>query len=577
MRAPLAALLLIVAPHDQPPRIPLLAAAPPDTLTAHALDAYLARAEAFGFSGAVIVARGGRPLLARGYGFADRRRGTPNTTATVFGLSSADKTLIAATALRLVASGRLALDAPIARTFPDAPEQARAITLRQPLSHTSGVADLYWDQHPDLDHAAFARWALAQPLDFAPGTEWGYSNANFWILEEIIARAAGRPFEQVLATELLGPAGMRHTGLPSRDWRGQAIAAYRPWTYALPPGTAADAEPLLGRPRANWMLMTTADDLLQWVRALRDDRVLDAAARRLLWTEVSSGYALGWNVGRTARGTRVAFHGGSGSGVGMQAQLRLWLDEDVSLIILANSTAELISADALVPGIEAILFGGSALLPPAAAPPASNPRDVEGAWTLPAGDSLVVARAGDGRLVARARGTAAALLLVPDAVAPMPAEFADTPAEAILRGALVGDFAALRAAVPEASRLLAAQRRLERLVTRLARVGRVTAVYTALHRAVENDGVPAVQSLLAVRGDGAQVLVRVTRSSAGERTFDLQPLPDLVELPLVPDPAGGWQAWTFRSITRVVVDPRDGRLLLRGRFHDVALARAPVP
>src|SRR4051812_22963427 len=102
----LAAPLLLSAPIQSPPRCqkPLPTTATP---LASTLDDYFARAEAFGFSGSVIVAAHGAVLLRKSYGYADRRTLRCNTPETVFGVSSVDKQIIATAIMKLAELGRL--------------------------------------------------------------------------------------------------------------------------------------------------------------------------------------------------------------------------------------------------------------------------------------------------------------------------------------------------------------------------------------------------------------------------------------------------------------------------------------
>ena len=94
-----------------------------------------------GFSGAILVARGDRILLRRAAGFADRERKIPNTPDTKFSIESITKQFTAAAILLLVEDGKVALSDPIAKYYPDLPEAWRDITIRQLLTHSSGIDD----------------------------------------------------------------------------------------------------------------------------------------------------------------------------------------------------------------------------------------------------------------------------------------------------------------------------------------------------------------------------------------------------------------------------------------------------
>jgi CubicO group peptidase (beta-lactamase class C family) len=151
------------------------------------LDNFFDREEAFGFSGSVIAARDDEIILHKGYGFSDRRRDAPNTPSTVFSLASLDKQFIAAAILRLEEMGKLHTTDPIAKFFDFVSEDKSAITLHHILSHTAGLRNEYWDQHPEMNRQAFVRLVLHdQPLLATPGKEWRYSNSGCIVLEEVI-------------------------------------------------------------------------------------------------------------------------------------------------------------------------------------------------------------------------------------------------------------------------------------------------------------------------------------------------------------------------------------------------------
>jgi CubicO group peptidase (beta-lactamase class C family) len=175
-----------------------------------------------GFS--VAVARRGTVVFADGYGFADLREGVPASADTVYGIGSITKQFTAAAMLRLQEQGRLALDDEFHRFLPDYPSTGKPITIRQLLSHTSGIPELTAQpSYGDAADAAVRREAimrevLSLPLDFAPGTQWRYSNSGYVLAGMIIERVTGLSYDTYLTERLLGPLGLRHTSVcPDRS------------------------------------------------------------------------------------------------------------------------------------------------------------------------------------------------------------------------------------------------------------------------------------------------------------------------------------------------------------------------
>ena len=141
---PVAILIAVAAGTSHP--APLAGQPPASTASAvvreglgATIDTFLTRAAAHGLSGAIVVARGGEVILRKGYGVADRARGTDVTAETSFFIGSLAKQFTAAATLRLTADGKLTLDDTLGAFFPNAPADKRAITLRHLLSHTSGL------------------------------------------------------------------------------------------------------------------------------------------------------------------------------------------------------------------------------------------------------------------------------------------------------------------------------------------------------------------------------------------------------------------------------------------------------
>ena len=182
------------------------------------LEAALGRLRLPGVQASVVFADGSTWTGAAG--LADVAAQRPVTTSTVFDVGSITKTFVAAEVLRLAEAGVLRLDDPLSRWLPSYPNAAH-ITLRQLLSHTSGLADYFWSVtlFRRLDAAPRTPWNarrllpyIGKPL-FKPGTEWRYSNTNYLLLGMVVEAATRRTLESELQTRFLGPLGLRHTVL----------------------------------------------------------------------------------------------------------------------------------------------------------------------------------------------------------------------------------------------------------------------------------------------------------------------------------------------------------------------------
>jgi len=185
----------------------------------------------------VLVARDGELRHARAAGLADREAGTPMREDVLFRLASVTKPVVTAAAMRLVAAGRIALDEPVARWLPEfhpaLPDGApAAITLRHLLSHTAGLGYRFLEADGDgpyaragvsdgMDRSGISlaenvRRIAGVPLQFAPGTSWGYSLATD-VVGALIEAADGRPLADAVAALVTEPLGMTDTAFVAHD------------------------------------------------------------------------------------------------------------------------------------------------------------------------------------------------------------------------------------------------------------------------------------------------------------------------------------------------------------------------
>ncbi|HMR21775.1 MAG TPA: serine hydrolase domain-containing protein [Micropruina sp.] len=191
------------------------------------------------FTGAVRVETGEECLFEAAFGMADRAHGIPNTPQTRFGMASGSKTFTALAVLSLVADGVMALDDPVRRWLgEDLPQLDDAVTLRQLLSHTSGVGEyLDDDAEGDVYLLPGSMHTYTSPEDFvalldlpmlaAPGSRFEYNNGGFVLLGLAAQRASGTRYQDLVRERVLRPAGLEHTDfLRSDELPGSAALGY---------------------------------------------------------------------------------------------------------------------------------------------------------------------------------------------------------------------------------------------------------------------------------------------------------------------------------------------------------------
>jgi CubicO group peptidase (beta-lactamase class C family) len=309
------------------------------------IDSFLTACVDAGFNGSVLVLRNDLVLLDKGYGLRDRELVLANEPSTVHAIGSITKQFTAACILKLQEQGKLKVTDPMSAYLPDVTEDKAGITLHQLLTHSAGFPGAIGDDNNSIDGGDFSRLAMETPLEFTPGTGYGYSNVGYSLLGIIVERVSGRPYEHYLHDELLAPAGILRTGYRIPDWSKEQLAiGYRKdgtrW------GTMLDHPTVNGGPgwhlRANGGLLSTTHDMADWIEALGTNKVLGKASTEAMLTPhvaegegANSHYGYGWAIFRTPRDTRLITHNG---GNGIQFADVLWYaDEGVTVVLMSNA------------------------------------------------------------------------------------------------------------------------------------------------------------------------------------------------------------------------------------------------
>ena len=165
---------------------------------------------------AVGIIRDGKLVVARGYGTADLEADEPVVPETEFLIASMSKQFCAESILLLAAEGRLSIDDPVSKYVEGTPAAWAKVTLRNLLSHQSGIHDIVTvEGFSFLDPTWTPRRILAKlaplPLDFAPGDRFLYSNSNYYLLGWTVERVSGMSLAEFARTRVFEPAGMAHT------------------------------------------------------------------------------------------------------------------------------------------------------------------------------------------------------------------------------------------------------------------------------------------------------------------------------------------------------------------------------
>jgi CubicO group peptidase (beta-lactamase class C family) len=312
-------------------------AAPPFDIVERAarMDAYLAGlTQQAAFSGSVLIAYRGHILLSRGYGLANREEGIPAAARTRYRLASVTKPITALGVLRLVAAGKVDLNASICEYLSQCPPAWAPVTVSHLLRHSSGIANftdfadfVYQEQQPATPEQVVTRFR-SLPLGFTPGALYHYTNSNYVLLGLIIEAVSGQPYADFLRTELFAPLGMEQSGQDPGDF--SPLGGTRGYS-----GGARDIPFNVSNLFAAGDLYATVEDLYLLARALDAGRLLPDDLAAEMVRPAPGRYALGWMVEQ--RGPhRLVYHPGWMSGAA--TWFGRYPDLGLTVIVLSNST-----------------------------------------------------------------------------------------------------------------------------------------------------------------------------------------------------------------------------------------------
>ena len=309
-------------------------------------------ADADRFSGAVLVARGDRVLVLDNHGFADAAAKRPITPSTPFATYSMGKMFTSVAIAQLVASGKLGWDDTLAKVLPSYPngEAAQKVTIRQLLTHTAGIPDVFLSKRFSTSkryasHGAMLPDFADAPLNPNHGKSFDYSNGNFVVLAAVVERLSGLSYDEYLARNIFTPAGMT---LPKE----KSAIGYARFTELDPLGVEPRRpETVRGAGKSATPSVAygfgggayTAQDLYRFARALRTGKLVpQAIADSIVKGEVTMGgrtkYALGF-FDRAMNGKRVVGHSGSNPDTGHDADLQIAWDDEWTVVVLSNYDA----------------------------------------------------------------------------------------------------------------------------------------------------------------------------------------------------------------------------------------------
>lgn len=289
---------------------------------------------------ALLVVRDGKIVKAEGYGYSNVELQVPVKPETVFQSGSVGKQFTATAVMMLVEEGKLSLDDPLTRFFPDAPPAWRDEKVRHLLSHTGGFGDYpkSFDFRHDRTEEELLKIVENQSLAFSPGEKWAYANLGYLTLGVLIHRVTGQFYGDFLHQRIFQPLGMGTRIISEADIIPNRAAGYR-----LVKGELKNQEwvaPSINT-TADGSLYFTILDLAKWDAALYTEQLLKRSTLEQMWTVVRlndgkpnpGDYGFGWRISQKGE-HRVIEHGGAWQG--FTTSISRYVNDKLTVVVLTN-------------------------------------------------------------------------------------------------------------------------------------------------------------------------------------------------------------------------------------------------
>lgn len=296
---------------------------------------------------ALAVLRDGKVVRAQGYGMANVELGVAVKPETIFQTGSVGKQFTAAAVMMLVEEGKVGLDDKLSKYLEGTPQAWKDVTVRNLLTHTSGIADYTNHEYTkagglinlrgDYTEEQLYQKLVQLPLNFETGTKWKYSNTGYVLLGFVIHKVTGKFYGDFLQERIFQPLGMSATRIISeRD-----IVPNRASGYELAKGEIKNQEWVSAtlNTTADGALYTNVLDLGKWDAALYTEKLLKRESFEQMWTPVklkdgkTYPYGFGWFLNE-ANGHRLIEHDGAWQGFTMN--ISRYVDDRLTVIVMTN-------------------------------------------------------------------------------------------------------------------------------------------------------------------------------------------------------------------------------------------------
>ncbi|WP_171022362.1 serine hydrolase domain-containing protein [Thalassotalea litorea] len=294
----------------------------------------------------VTVSQNGKTTFDKGFGLSNLEYGIPITSDNRFLIGSTSKQFTAYSIALLVQKGKIKLSDSLWKFFPKFPDYAQSILVSDLIHHTSGIRDIdhltylggFGESIDYTDSDAMSFLVRQEALNFNPGTDYMYSNSNYFLLAKIIEVVTNKSFREFTTENIFEPLGMHHSYFNDDHTEVIKLRASGYWPSDKGYALAFNTMDIVGASG----LYTTNKDLQIWFSNFMEEP-LGSDSKSLFQELVKVGryrnnerlhYAYGLEVDRF-NGLYRVHHGGGDAGY--RAMSMMFPEEKTAFSILCNN------------------------------------------------------------------------------------------------------------------------------------------------------------------------------------------------------------------------------------------------
>lgn len=289
------------------------------------------------FSGTILVAKKGKVLLKKGYGYQNAEQKKQNTEETIYNIASLTKPFTAQLILKLQEKGQLSIKDTLGKYYPGYPN-GNKITIHHLLTHTSGVYNYTNDKDfmsGDQTRPVTLEQMIAvfkdKPLDFEPGSKFSYSNSGYTLLGYIIEKVTAKRYSKVVEEMIFHPLKMKNTSYGFNESKNKNNATGYQWYAKENYRKANYVDTSISY--ATGAINSTVEDMYKWHRSWESGFLLHSSVVKAYKRDMGN-YGYGWFTDSLYGRQRISH---SGNIPGFKSNINRIPADDVCVIALSNA------------------------------------------------------------------------------------------------------------------------------------------------------------------------------------------------------------------------------------------------